>query len=202
MAVQSAHEAFDLSLGHGRLDGRAGGNVGTASSSQEKATPLSWQGSASARNHQSPFCWARAVLSGELENAAKGVVPANTAASTQWAVKIFESWARSRPSSSTDAVPSDLLMSHDADLVSKWLCRFVLETRKTDGTRYPPATLRSLVSGLNRELQRNKAPFSVLDNSDARFRDLDSISPLKASQELSVVVHFTFPTTDLCHSLH
>ena len=137
------------------------------------------------------------VSTGELENAAKGVVPANTAASTQWAVKNFESWARSRPSSSTDAVPSDLLMSHDADLVSKWLCRFVLETRKTDGTRYPPATLRSLVSGLNRELKRNKAPFSVLDKSDARFRDLDSISPLKASQELSVVVHFTFPTTDL-----
>ena len=111
----------------------------------------------------------RPYLTGELENAAKGVVPANTAASTQWAVKNFESWARSRPSSSTDAVPSDLLMSHDA---RKWLCRFVLETRKTDGTRYPPATLRSLVSGLNRELQRNNAPFSVLDKSDARFRDL------------------------------
>ena len=60
-------------------------------------------------------------------------------------------------------------MSHDADLVSKWLCRFVLETRKTDGTRYPPATLRSLVSS---ELQRNKAPFSVLDKSDACFREL------------------------------
>ena len=58
-------------------------------------------------------------------------------------------------------------MTHDADLVCKWFCRFVLETRKTDGTRYPPATLRSLVS---REL--NKAPFSVLDKSDARFRDL------------------------------
>ena len=63
-------------------------------------------------------------------------------------------------------------MRQDADLVCKWLCRFVLEIRKTDGTRYPPATLRSLVSGLNRELQRNKAPFSVLDKSDARFRDL------------------------------
>ena len=45
----------------------------------------------------------------ELEHAAKGVVPTSPAAATQWAVKNFESWARSRRSSSTDAVPSDLL---------------------------------------------------------------------------------------------
>ena len=78
------------------------------------------------------------------------------------------------------AVPVDLLRCHDAGLACKWICRFVIETRKTDGSAFPPATLRSLVSGLNREIQRNKAPFSVLDKNDARFRDLqktlDSLS--------------------------
>ena len=108
----------------------------------------------------------------ELQDAAKGVIPAKTEACTQWAVKNFESWVCNRSSSSSEAVPSDLLRSHDAQLVCKWLCCFVLETRKTDGSFYPPATLRSLVSGLNRELQRNQAPFSVLDKSDSRFRDL------------------------------
>ena len=63
----------------------------------------------------------------ELENVAKGVIPTSTAAATQCAVKNYESWARSSPSSSTDAVPSDLLMSHEADLVCKWLCRFVCQ---------------------------------------------------------------------------
>ena len=81
---------------------------------------------------------------------------------------------------SAEAVPSNLLSSHDAELVCKWLSRFVLETRKSDGSPYPPATLRSLVSGLNRVLQSNKAPFSVLDKSDHRFCDflktLDSLS--------------------------
>ena len=41
-----------------------------------------------------------------------------------------------------------------------------------DGSVYPPATLRSLVSGLNRILHSNRAPFSVLDKGDPRFRDL------------------------------
>ena len=45
-------------------------------------------------------------------------------------------------------------------------------TRERENPKDTAATLRSLVSGLNRELQRNQAPFSVLDMSDSRFRDL------------------------------
>ena len=48
----------------------------------------------------------------------------------------------------------------------------------------PPATLRSLVSGLNRVVQSNKAPFSALDKSDHRFRDL-----LKTLDSLSSELH-------------
>ena len=65
-----------------------------------------------------------------------------------------------------DAVPPDLLKSHDKDLVCKWLRRFLMETSKCDGLLYPPSTLRSLVSGLNRVLQVNNAPFSVLNKTD------------------------------------
>ena len=121
------------------------------------------------------------IESPERLTAARGVVPVNTEASTQWALKHFHAWAQNRSAQETEAaVPVDLLRCHDAGLVCKWMCRFVIETRKTDGSAYLPATLRSLVSGLNREIQRNKAPFSVLDKNDARFRDLqktlDSLS--------------------------
>jgi len=61
------------------------------------------------------------------------------------------------------AVPADLLQSHDANCDCKWLCHFMMETRKTDGSKYPLSTQRSLIGGLNRVLQSNKAPFSVLD---------------------------------------
>ena len=103
-----------------------------------------------------------------------------TEASTELAVKNFESWARNRSSSASEIVPPGILHSHDPELVCKWLCCFVLEARKLDGSRYPAATIRSLVSGLNRELQRHSAPFSVLDKGDYRFRallkTLDSVS--------------------------
>ena len=79
-----------------------------------------------------------------------------------------------------DPVPVDLLSCHDAELVCKNLCRFVLETRNSNGQPYPPATIRSLLSGLNRTLKSNKAPFSIFNKEDTRFRDLqltlDSVS--------------------------
>ena len=54
-------------------------------------------------------------------------------ASTQWAVK---DWALNRSFlDSRETVLADLLRSHDAELVCKWMCR------KTDGSPYPPATL-------------------------------------------------------------
>lgn len=117
----------------------------------------------------------------KLSKAAKGVVPSNTANNTRWAESNFLNWVRERNKRVPDEpVPLDLLKSHNADLVSKQLCRFVLETRREDGNRYPPATLRSLLSALNRIMQENKVPFSIFNKNDLRFRDLmltlDSIS--------------------------
>ena len=60
----------------------------------------------------------------------------------------------------------------------------MLEIRKTDGSLYPPASLRSLICGLNRILQSNKAPFSVVDKGDPQFRPL-----LKTLYSLSSELH-------------
>ena len=66
------------------------------------------------------------VNSPERAKAARGVVPANTEASTQWAVNNFTDWALNRSFlDSRETVPADLLRSHDAELVCKWMCRFV-----------------------------------------------------------------------------
>jgi hypothetical protein len=65
----------------------------------------------------------------------------------------------------SEVVPDDLLASYDPQLVCKWLCRFAMEVRKSEGSFYPPSSLRSLVRGLNRALQKNKAPFSVVDKN-------------------------------------
>ena len=120
-----------------------------------------------------------------LETAAKGIIPPKTEQSTQWVVSNFESWSVSRAShSSSAAVPPNILCTNDAELVCKWLCCYVLETRNKDGSRYPPSTIRSLVSGLNWHLQLNGATFSVFDKNDARFRNL-----LKTLDTISCDLH-------------
>lgn len=121
------------------------------------------------------------VSKSEVEKAACGVVPANTQFNTQWAERNFTAWAMQRNMIvPDDPVPLDLLNSHDPVLVSKHLQRFVMETRNTNGESYTPATLRSLLSGINRILKANKAPFSIFNKEDPAFRNLmltmDSLS--------------------------
>ena len=146
-------------------------------SHQESNAPLN-----DSTNSSTPMLqrFSKPVSSLDREKAGKGVIPDNTNASTQWALRNFNEWAGNccllAPD---DPVPKDLLASHDADLVCKWLCQFLMETRKTDGSLYPPSSLRSLICGVNRILQRNQAPFSVVYKCDSRFcplLKLDSLS--------------------------
>ena len=63
------------------------------------------------------------VSSPEREKAAKGVIPANTRASSNWAIRNFNDWASNRSAMTPDdPVPADLLKSQDTVLLCKWLC--------------------------------------------------------------------------------
>ena len=98
-------------------------------------------------------------ISSECEMAAQGVIPSNIEANTQWAVCTFNAWAVNRSFlGASEAVADDLVASHDPQLVCKWLCRFLIEVRKSDGSSYPPSSLRCLVCGLNRVLEKIKHP--------------------------------------------
>ena len=106
----------------------------------------------------------------KLKEAAEGVIPKNTVNNTRWAENNFLVWAKERNKRVVDdPVPMDLLESQDANLVNKHLCCYVLETRRENGSHYPPGTMRSLLSDL---MQHSKAPFSVFDKNNLRFRDL------------------------------
>ena len=79
-----------------------------------------------------------------------------------------------------EQIDCDILCCNDPERLSNQLRLFVLEVRKMDGEKYPPGTIKSLLSGINRELAKNKADFSIMDRSDRRFRELhltlDSVS--------------------------
>ena len=111
-----------------------------------------------------------------MGKAKEGVVPVNTWSANQWALRNFLQWANDRNAmSSSEKVPDDLLKSHDANLVCKWLCFFVQETRKEDGQPYPPRTLKQLLSGLKRLMDANKVPFNIFNRSNIDFRDFHMV---------------------------
>jgi len=57
---------------------------------------------------------------------------------------------------------------------------FIVKAHKENGNKYPPATIKVLLSGINCALQENKVPFSIFDKQNSHFRDscntLDVIS--------------------------
>ena len=106
----------------------------------------------------------------ELEEASKGVVPLNTKKNNTWAIQNFNEWALSRNSRSPDdPVPEDLLSSNDADVMCKWLCLFVMETRQKSGCPYPPSSLYSILCGLYRVCHSNGVKFYFLCGNLVHF---------------------------------
>ena len=64
----------------------------------------------------------------DVQSAAKGVIPLNTKCSNAWALGNLRSWMETGNSNSDEKVPEDLLSCPEAEVVCKWLCRFVHES--------------------------------------------------------------------------
>ena len=110
----------------------------------------------------------------EYVTAAKGVIPVNTKSATNWALGVFKVGMKERHEvmASPDEIPKNILDCRDPCVLSKFLRYFVLEVRKEDGSAYPPASIRSILSGINRVLKDNGAPFSIMNKEDPLFREL------------------------------
>ena len=105
----------------------------------------------------------------------KKFMPKNMAASTEWALANFNAWRQSRnkrfSGNPEKQVPVNFLEgTDDPAALCKWLTLYVAEMRKQDGSKYPPKTLYSLLTGLLRHshAQNLNCP-NFLDNHDHRF---------------------------------
>ena len=87
--------------------------------------------------------------------AAKGVVPLNMKVTNEWTLRNLRSWMETC-NISVETVSDDLLSCDDAEVVCKWLCRFVQEARKENGENYPLSTIRSLLSAFQKVMHCNK----------------------------------------------
>ena len=106
---------------------------------------------------------------GELS---KGLVPANTGRSTKWALKVFQLSCEQRNQRCPgDAIPEDFINTVDPVVLNTHLSCFAVETRMTDGSKYPPATIHQLLCGLLRHMRNiNPGCLNILNKKDPQFK--------------------------------
>ena len=74
--------------------------------------------------------------------------------STEWANKNFQSWQIARNKRyPTEQCPANILNFTDRGKLCEWLCKFISETRKSDGSEYTPRSLYLLLSGIQRKIK-------------------------------------------------
>ena len=115
--------------------------------------------------------FANPVSEEQMSSYAKGVINDNTDKSTKWAVNAFTAWVRERNKSCTtysaEKCPEDLLTNKPtAEKLNLWLCRFMLEVRKGDGTPYPAKSLYQILKS-----QWKECP-NFVDKGNVAFTEL------------------------------
>ena len=87
----------------------------------------------------------------EVELAKASGVPKNTARTTTWCITLWNEWRKNRKYLCNDYPPPPQLCTVDS--LNLWLCRFILEARRKDGSPYPPRTLYSISCGILRHVR-------------------------------------------------
>ena len=104
-------------------------------------------------------------------------VPKNTDKCTQWALRCFSEWKNSRVETVGKGPADDILSSNNADEVCYWLCRFFTEVRKSNGSRYCPRSLSSILAGLQRHIE-NVSPADTalrIHSNEKDFKPLHTL---------------------------
>lgn len=116
------------------------------------------------------------VCDSELSKFKEGVSPPNTEKNTDWAVRAFEAWRVARNQKYTDEQCLEgVLSTADAKVLCEWLCKFIAETRKSDGTEYTPRSLYLLLAGIQRHLKRLNPDRDINIFQDTAFRPLKNV---------------------------
>ena len=111
-----------------------------------------------------------------LATMTKPIIPKSTQKSTSWALRNFNDWREERQKNCPDdKCRPDLFDSPPWDVaeLNRWLCLYVLETRRTDGKKYPVSTVYQLLSGILRHMRSvNPECLNFLDKANHKFKEL------------------------------
>ena len=88
----------------------------------------------------------------DVESARRAGVPKKTQADTKYCMRLWNEWRIHRNSTCTaiaETVPDDITQM-ECETLQYWMCRFVLEVRKKDGSVYLANTIHHLCCGVMR----------------------------------------------------
>ena len=90
-----------------------------------------------------------------LKAMATVTLPKNSARSSKWAIKNLRDWLVDyNYRNPENECPEDLLLPFcSKEILNKWLCIYVTETRNQNGDAYPPKTIYALLCGILREMR-------------------------------------------------
>ena len=101
--------------------------------------------------------WGSPKTSSDIKSIQKAGIPSKTIQQTEWCLSVWKDWTKYRRDVHKDPEEANYELKEafcdmDIDSMNFWLCRFVVEARKKNGSKYPPNSVYQLCYGLNRAL--------------------------------------------------
>ncbi|XP_050409452.1 zinc finger MYM-type protein 3 [Patella vulgata] len=124
--------------------------------------------------------FAKPVSGSYIETMQESRIPTETKRNTRWCVKVYDSWALQRNSSVTSngvqesekyCFVAPLSSEITAECLDYWMCRFVCEARRQDGSYYPALSLKSICIGIWRFICNTCTRYDLnfMDNNNNHF---------------------------------
>ena len=92
---------------------------------------------------------------------------------------VFTSWIKEQNERSEEKCPVEVLCSGDDVVLCHWLCVFVKEARRVEGTPYTPRRISQILSGqqgfINSRISPTKPKVKLTDASSANFKELHNV---------------------------
>ncbi|MEL7308526.1 MAG: DUF3504 domain-containing protein [Pseudomonadota bacterium] len=121
--------------------------------------------------------FAEPVGDAELHKKKKSTIPVGTNNRNNWSMNLFNRWANQREvtefDDSTFNLPKNFseLMTANERSINYWLAKFIYETRKSNGNRFPGNSLGQITAGINSLFKENGKNINLfVDDSFEHFR--------------------------------
>ena len=147
----------------------------TATKSKDISIRVSWRQEPTKNSKEGDERFPFDVTFEDLGKFKEGECPLNTEKNTDWVFRNFESWrvARNRKYPNEQCPPNVLCSTEDE--MCNWLCKYISEMCKVDGTECTPRSLYLLLAGLQRYIRKQNPSKDLNIFQDSVFKPVKHV---------------------------